>query len=160
MVVIPGHRAAMNPESRDSGSGASHHPGMTEKHESAISRHECVRVIQSNHPRKTKRAQGMPDARCTRGRLCRKKHRRQQPGVHRINRHSLRNGFNGFLRALSGDHAWLPPSSARHLSVFANLAPASERQDHTTSPYVAASFVRAIIAPDAAASIASRSQRP
>src|ERR1700724_2066246 len=28
-VVIPGHRAAMNPESRDSGSGPSDHPGMT-----------------------------------------------------------------------------------------------------------------------------------
>ena len=42
-----------------------------------------------------------------------KKHRRQQPRVHRINRHSLRNGFNGFLRALLGDHAWLPPSSVR-----------------------------------------------
>ena len=42
-----------------------------------------------------------------------RKHRRQQPRVHRINRHSLRNGFNGFLRALPGDHAWLPPSPAR-----------------------------------------------
>jgi hypothetical protein len=63
-----------------------------------------------------------------------KKHRRQQPRVHRNSRHSLRNGFNGFLRALPGDHAWLPPSSARRVSVFANLAPASERQDHTTSP--------------------------
>jgi hypothetical protein len=29
-----------------------------------------------------------------------KKHRRQQLQVRRINRHSLRNGFNGFLRAL------------------------------------------------------------
>ena len=28
----------------------------------------------------------------------------------RINRHSLRNGFNGFLRALPGDRALLPPS--------------------------------------------------
>jgi hypothetical protein len=28
-------------------------------------------------------------------------------------RHSLRNGFNGFLRALPGDRALLPPSSAR-----------------------------------------------
>ena len=27
--VIPGHRAAMNPESRDSGFDASHRPGMT-----------------------------------------------------------------------------------------------------------------------------------
>jgi hypothetical protein len=42
----------------------------------------------------------MPDARCTRSRLCSKKHRRQQLQVHRNSRHSLRDGFNGFLRAL------------------------------------------------------------
>ncbi len=46
----------------------------------------------------------MPDARCTRSRLCSKKHRRQQLQVHRNSRHSLRNGFNGVLRALLGDH--------------------------------------------------------
>src|SRR5216683_7349950 len=69
-----------------------------------------------------------------------KKHRRQQPQVHRINRHSLRNGFNGFLRALPGDRALLPPSFADR---SATLAPASGRQDHTTSPSAATSFVRA-----------------
>jgi hypothetical protein len=36
----------------------------------------------------------------------------------------------------------LPPSSARRVSVFANLAPASERQNHTTSPSASATFVR------------------
>src|SRR5260370_15953174 len=46
-------------------------------------------------------------------------------------RHSPRNGFNGFLRALPGDRAFLPPSPA---DVAANLTPASGRQDHTTSP--------------------------
>src|SRR6266481_4480782 len=46
-------------------------------------------------------------------------------------RPSLRNGFNGFLRALLGDRACLPPSPA---SLLANLTPASGRQDHTTSP--------------------------
>ena len=30
----------------------------------------------------------------------------------RINRHSLRDGFNGFLRTLPGDRAFLPPSPA------------------------------------------------
>jgi len=30
-----------------------------------------------------------------------------------IARHSSRNGFNGFLRALLGDRAFLPPSSAK-----------------------------------------------
>jgi hypothetical protein len=47
-------------------------------------------------------------------------------------RHSPRNGFNGFLRALPGDRALLSPSSAEISS--ANLTPASRRQDHTTSP--------------------------
>ena len=58
--------------------------------------------------------------------------------ISRINRHSLRDGFNGFLRALPGDHAWLPPSFAED---SATLAPASERQDHTTSPSASATFV-------------------
>jgi hypothetical protein len=29
-----------------------------------------------------------------------------------VTRHSLRDGFNGFLRALLGDRAFLPPSPA------------------------------------------------
>src|SRR4249920_3092207 len=66
--------------------------------------------------------------------------------ISQINRHSLRDGFNGFLRALPGDHAWLPPSPVRRESVFTTLAPASERQDHTTSPSAQTPFVRAIIA--------------
>src|ERR1700737_3835606 len=57
-----------------------------------------------------------------------------------ITRHSPRNGFNGFLRALPGDRALLPPSSA---DISANLTPASGRQDHTTSPSASAPLVRA-----------------
>src|SRR6266852_4069229 len=72
-----------------------------------------------------------------------KKHRRQQPQVHRINRHSLRDGFNGFLRALPGDRALLPPSSVGRTT---DLAPASGRQDHTALPSAKAPLVRAIIA--------------
>src|SRR5260370_42574434 len=48
-------------------------------------------------------------------------------------RPSLRNGFNGFLRALPGDRAFLPPSPPRSL-LLENLTPASGRQDHTPSP--------------------------
>jgi hypothetical protein len=51
-----------------------------------------------------------------------------------IARHSPRNGFNGFLRALPGDRAFLPPSSLRSL-LLKNLTPASGRQDHTALPY-------------------------
>jgi hypothetical protein len=100
----------------------------------------CVRGMREHCPSNQKRAQGMPDARCTRSRLCNKKHRRQQLQVHRNNRHSLRNGFNGVLRALPGDRACLPPSSVDSTT---DLAPASGRQNHTTSPSAKAVFVRA-----------------
>src|ERR1700738_614161 len=58
-----------------------------------------------------------------------------------ITRHSPRNGFNGFLRALPGDRAFLPPSPLRSL-LLKNLTPASGRQDHTPSPSASAPFVR------------------
>jgi len=71
----------------------------------------------------------------------------ESPGI------PARNGFNGFLRALPGDRALLPPSSAdMFLSKpgwadlnSANLTPASGRQDHTTSPYAATSLVRSLL---------------
>jgi hypothetical protein len=53
-------------------------------------------------------------------------------------RHSLRNGFNGVLRALPGDRALLPPSSVGRTT---NLTPASGRQNHTTFPSAIALFV-------------------
>jgi hypothetical protein len=53
-------------------------------------------------------------------------------------RPSLRNGFNGFLRALLGDRAFLPPSPA---NCSADLTPASGRQDHTTSPSASGALV-------------------
>jgi hypothetical protein len=56
-------------------------------------------------------------------------------------RHSLRDGFNGFLRALSGDRAFLSPSPVRCASIVTNLTPASRRQDHTTSPSTASPLV-------------------
>jgi hypothetical protein len=124
---------------------------------SARSRGTILPELSVVGPPSIKRAQGMPDARCTRSRLCRKKHRRQQLQVHRNNRHSLRNGFNGVLRALPGDRACLPPSSMGRTT---DLAPASGRQNHTTSPSAEASLVRAMIALRHSASIASRSQRP
>jgi hypothetical protein len=54
-------------------------------------------------------------------------------GSAEITRHSLRNGFNGFLRALPGDRAFLSPSP-RGKCFPQSLTPASRRQDHTTSP--------------------------
>jgi hypothetical protein len=59
-------------------------------------------------------------------------------------RHSPRNGFNGFLRALPGDRACLPPSSLRSL-LLKNLMPASGHQDHTTSPSASSALVRSAV---------------
>src|SRR5258707_11944619 len=56
--------------------------------------------------------------------------------------------FYGLLRALPGDQACLTPSPAL---LIADLTPASGRQNHTTSPYASAPFVKG-----AAASTASR----
>jgi hypothetical protein len=59
------------------------------------------------------RAQGMPGARCARSRVwCVESTRVSHHGHAGITRHSPRNGFNGFLRALPGDRACLPPSSS------------------------------------------------
>ena len=44
-----------------------------------------------------------------------KAHELNSPQVPPKHRHSLRDGFNGFLRALPGDRAFLPPSSARRV---------------------------------------------
>jgi len=57
-------------------------------------------------------------------------------------RPSLRNGFNGFLRALLGEPGLLSPSPAQCESIVANLISASGYQDHTTSPSASPVFAR------------------
>jgi hypothetical protein len=66
-----------------------------------------------------------------------------------ITRHSPRNGFTAYsaLSLVTG----LSCHHRRRKLVFANLTPASGRQDHTTSPSALAPFVKS-----AAASTASR----
>ena len=92
----------------------------------------------------------MPGAQCARSRACSVVNTRVSHHGHTGNtRHSPRNGFNGFLRALPGDRALLPPSPLRSL-LPKNLTPASGRQDHTTSPSACAPLVYG-----ASASIAS-----
>ena len=56
----------------------------------------------------------MPGAGCARSLACKikKAHEHSHHGHTGITRHSLRNGFNGFLRDLPGDRAFLSPSSA------------------------------------------------
>ena len=101
----------------------------------------------------------MPDARCTRSRLCNKKHRRQQLQVHRNNRHSLRNGFNGVLRALFGDHRLVATVAPRIASAKLSACIGAPRPHDFTVR--AMPFVRVLITHcGITASIASRSQRP
>ena len=105
-------------------------------------------------PPSFQRAQGKPGVRCTRSRAC-------SVGSTRVSHHEYtgspgipeRDGVNGFLRALPGDRALLPPSSLRSLPLK-NLTPASGCQDHTTSPSASAPFVKG-----ASTSTASRTQR-
>jgi hypothetical protein len=82
----------------------------------------------------------MPGAQCARSLVCKKnKHTSvvttvtpEQPGIPRAM-------VYGLLRALPGDHALLTPSPAL---LLADLTPALGRQNHTTSPYVAARFAK------------------
>jgi hypothetical protein len=55
-------------------------------------------------------------------------------GTPTSHRHSLRDGFNGFLRDLPGVHDVLVTVIGAMQSIVANLTPAKGRQDHTTSP--------------------------
>jgi hypothetical protein len=86
------------------------------------------------------RAQGMPGARCTRGLVCNRvieAHTSIQ-GSGGI-RHSLRNGLR--LISCSPGRAGLVVTVAGGIA-STGLTPASGRQDHTTSPYASAPFVK------------------
>jgi hypothetical protein len=101
----------------------------------------CARVVhQSFAP---ERAWGMP-AQCTRSLVCEGRGRMhtsrtgppESPGI------PARNGFNGLLRALPGDRAFLSPSPREYGASSPgradappqDLTPASRRQDHTIWP--------------------------
>src|SRR4030088_126469 len=78
------------------------------------------------------RAQGMPDARCTRD-LMRNVHKKcahEHTGEAENIRHSLRNGFTAYNALSPVSHVLLPPST-----------PTSGRQDHTSLPYALAARV-------------------
>jgi hypothetical protein len=90
------------------------------------------------------RAQGTPDARCTRGLVCKtaQKNAHEHTGSAEAFRHSLRNGFNAYIVLSSVSRAFLPPSPAL---LSANLTPASGCQDHTISPSALGAFVKGAI---------------
>ena len=95
----------------------------------------CVRGLRHLRPSQEKRAQGKPGARCTRGLVC-KVHKRKRTRAYRFsggNPAFPAQWFYGLLRALPGDRLSCH-RRLRRTCFSRNLAPASGRQDHTTSP--------------------------
>src|ERR1700712_1154386 len=88
------------------------------------------------------RAQGRSGARCTRGLACKivQRDAHEHTGSAEAVRPSLRSGFTAYnvLSQVTGLFCHL---RLRELP-FANLTPASGRQDHTTSPSASARFVK------------------
>jgi hypothetical protein len=119
-------------------------PGMTsvcvtQLHDLAA---QSARVFPSTSTLSNQRAQGRPGARCTRG-LVRKMHKEMRTRAYRFSGNTPAfpaQWFYGLLRALLGDRL-----SCHHRLTGLdpqNLTPASGRQNHTTSPYASAPFVK------------------
>jgi hypothetical protein len=86
----------------------------------------------------------MPGARRARSLACKsRKHASKSPRSRRKHPAFLAQWFYGLFRALPGDRAFLPPSPVKFL--FADLTPASGRQDHTASPSASSAFVASAI---------------
>jgi hypothetical protein len=102
----------------------------------------CVRVSRLVSP-SSKRAQGKPGARCTRGLVCKvhKRKRTRATGSAEAIRPSLRSGFTAYF-ALSPVTGFLATVTSPGL-ILRNLAPAPGRQDHTTSPSAISAFRQA-----------------
>ncbi len=111
--------------------------GTRYRHEFAISRRDFARVMLILCLPRKSRAQGMPDARCTRGLVCQtvQKWRTRAYRFSGGSPTSPAQWLYGLYRALPGGAGLLSPSLANR---SASLAPASRRQDHTTSPYALA----------------------
>jgi hypothetical protein len=106
---------------------------------------KCARVMHEHCPSELRGAGNAECTKRTRSLACKmsKAHEHSHYRSAGIPVTPCANGFKGFLRALPGDRAFLSPSSARWISILANLTPASRRQNHTTSSSASASFVRA-----------------
>jgi hypothetical protein len=143
--IVPRRRCGL-PSPKASADESSHPPSpegglrrtrallaMTGKYESAISRRNAPELVRNltlgiNRGRRECRATDAPMAPCaikstgvgTTGTP-------DQPGIPCAMVLRL-------IRALLGDHRWVATVTGVMRGIIANLAPASERQDHTTSP--------------------------
>src|SRR5712675_2865949 len=115
---------------------------MTEsRHTFAFPRREAPGPCGMRSAQINQRAQGMPDARCTRGLVC---------AVHKRTAHEHTGEAEASdipcamaLRLITSSPrrtAFLPPSLPRGLALK-SLTPAPRRQDHTSLPYAFAPFV-------------------
>jgi hypothetical protein len=102
----------------------------------------CARALRRLPPSKQKRAQGKPDARCTRGLVC-KMHKRKRTRAYRFS-----GGNPAFPAQWFTAYSALSPVTGlcchrhpREVLLPTNLTPASGRQDHTASPSATAAFV-------------------
>ena len=95
---------------------------MTARCTFAFPRHHAPELCLNDPPKRGRGAtprgeRGMPGARCTRSRAwCVVNTRVSHHGYTGSPGIPARNGFNGFLRALLGDRAFLPPSPVKLLS--------------------------------------------
>jgi hypothetical protein len=122
------------------------HPkqGTFERHDFAVSRRLASECVPQSAPLKLKRAQGRPGAGRTHGPPATKKAGGSHHRLSQIIRPSLRYGVTAYFVLSPGTGLFCPRHCAGLLP--RNLAPASGRQDHTTSPSASASFVRATCA--------------
>src|ERR1700689_5427777 len=89
---------------------------MTGRYHSAISRRIAPELCMNDPPQEGSRecrVRAAPAVSCAK---CAKENAHEHTGSAESIRHSPRNGFNGFLRALPGDRAFLPPSLVKSLS--------------------------------------------
>src|SRR6266403_5863515 len=122
-----------------------HFQTANSKHASAISRRDGPEFCKTVSPLLT--IEGAGNA----GRAMRPQPRVRNKKAHERSHHGHTGNhpafpaqwFYGLLRALPGDQALLSPSPAL---LLADLTPTLGRQNHTTSPYASASFVRLAIA--------------
>src|SRR5258708_36471382 len=93
----------------------------------------CARALR-RCPLENERAQGKPDARCTRGLVCKpaQKHAHEHTGSAENIRPSLRSGFTAYIALSLVSRALLPPSPRRNEP--AQLDASFGRRNHTTSP--------------------------
>ena len=123
--------------------------GTTSGYDFSFSRQDASEVCKETPPpkkearatlkrgRREDRVRAAPAVSCA---ICAKGCAHEHTGSAEAVRPSLRNDFNGFLRALPGDRL-IDTVAPEKRELPKDLTPATGRQDHTTSPYAPASLV-------------------